>query len=249
MGAMLEEVADIIQTMSLKTESKIGDRIYYDGYLDQHTVTVVFSRWGKVASTITAAHLITHFKVDCIIFIGVAGAADPSLNIGDIVIADQLVQHDMNAQPLFLRFHIPLTDTIYFKAHPLLLSAAKTAITQLLPDFSSFDLPLCASPQKFKLQEGTIATGDQFITDRRVVEELSSHIPNLLCFDMESAAVAQVCQDFQIPLQAIRIISDKADHSAHIDFPTFIKTLAAPMGEKIVRNVLGLLPNSFHYPA
>jgi adenosylhomocysteine nucleosidase len=241
MGAMNEEVAGIIQKMSLKIESTIGGRTYYDGRLDNHAVTVVFSRWGKVASAITAANLITQFHVDHIIFIGVAGAADPSLNIGDIVIADQLVQHDMNTVPLFPRFEIPLTNTSYFKANQFLLSYTKTAITQLLPTPGKFTSPLFGA--NTQVREGTTATGDQFMSDAKIVQELLQAIPNLLCFDMEGAAVAQTCQDFQIPLQVIRIISDKADHSAHVDFPTFIKTLAAPMGEQIIRSVLNLLPH------
>ena len=109
MGAMPEEMNKIISTISNKEIIERGSRIYYKGILSGQEVVAVFSRWGKVAAATTATHLILEFKVDRIVFTGVAGGISPDLNIGDIVIGQHLYQHDMDARPLMRRFEIPLT--------------------------------------------------------------------------------------------------------------------------------------------
>ena len=109
MGAMPEELDKIIAAIVDKTIVEKGSRLYYCGQLIGQDVVAVFSRWGKVAAATTVANLILDFKVDRIVFTGVAGAIAPDLNIGDIVIAQRLFQHDMDARPLMRRFEIPLT--------------------------------------------------------------------------------------------------------------------------------------------
>ena len=109
MGAMPEEMDKIIASIENKKIVERGSRIYYCGELYGQNVVAVFSRWGKVAAATTATNMILEFKVDSIIFTGVAGAISPVLNVGDIVIGKRLYQHDMDARPLMRRFEIPLT--------------------------------------------------------------------------------------------------------------------------------------------
>ncbi|MFA6582380.1 MAG: 5'-methylthioadenosine/S-adenosylhomocysteine nucleosidase, partial [Paludibacter sp.] len=104
MGAMPEEMDKIIASITNKQIEESGSRIYYRGELFGQEVVAVFSRWGKVAAAATVTHLILEYKVDRIIFTGVAGAISPELNVGDVVIGQRLFQHDMDARPLMRRF-------------------------------------------------------------------------------------------------------------------------------------------------
>src|SRR4051812_8668352 len=110
MGAMLEEVSGIVEQLGTTKITRVGGRDYIEGAWHGIDVVVVFSRWGKVAASVTAAILLTRFEVRGIFFVGVAGAADPALGLGDIVVATDLLQHDMDASgiPAFSRFEVPL---------------------------------------------------------------------------------------------------------------------------------------------
>ena len=130
---MPEEMNKIISAISNKEIIERGSRIYYKGILSGQEVVAVFSRWGKVAAATTATHLILEFKVDRIVFTGVAGGISPDLNIGDIVIGQHLYQHDMDARPLMRRFEIPLTglDTMEFKTFVFYFLAAVLVFASL----------------------------------------------------------------------------------------------------------------------
>src|SRR6187402_1354471 len=108
LGAMPEEIDGIVSLLKDKSEVIKGMRTYYSGTINDVEVVVVFSRWGKVASATTVTHLIIEFGITQLFFTGVAGAIHPSLNIGDIVIASSLIQHDLDARPIMDRFEIPL---------------------------------------------------------------------------------------------------------------------------------------------
>lgn len=196
-----------------------------------------------MAAAITSTTLITHFNVDVVIFCGVTGAAHPDLAVGDIVIGDRTIQHDMNTEPLFPKFQIPLTDITYFAADKKLVALASEAASTVIATKEKLDdLPITEfNPNPLNVMTGTLASGDQFIADKNKVKALSAEIENLYAVDMESAAVAQVCSDYQRPFVAIRVISDKADGSAHIDFPKFIAELASPLDALIVEQLLELL--------
>ena len=95
-------------------------------------MSLVFSRWGKVAASSTATTLITKYNVNAVVFIGVAGAINHSLNIGDVVVAECLYQHDMDARPLFDKHQIPLTTTKLFKSNAKIVENVKEAISHFL---------------------------------------------------------------------------------------------------------------------
>lgn len=236
-SAMHDEVSALLHVLENIQTSTLGSRIYYQGTIKKQQVVIVFSNWGKVAAAITTTELISTFKPREIIFTGVAGAIDDHLNIGDIVFATQLVQHDMDASPLFPKFEIPLTGTSFFETSPnnLLYNCIKVFKENYYHHIAKDEAQAFEINQP-KMVKGLVASGDQFISDELTFNHLKKHLPNVQCVEMEGAAVAQVCQAYNIPFNIIRIISDKANHSAPIDFPKFTKQIASKYAKGILEN-------------
>lgn len=243
-GSMPEEIGYIQDNLLSKKSKVIGDREFISGSLYGIETVVVFSRWGKVASSITATNLITCFDVDCIIFTGVAGAISSDLNIGDIIIAKELYQHDVDAQPFFKKHQIPLTKDIFFPSDVELTQKALTAANVIAGNINSFIDKTVLDDFKIvtpKVLHGKIATGDQFITSSQKTKQMKEEMPDLLAVEMEGAAVAQVCKDHKVPFTVIRTISDKSDHSAVIDFPKFIDLVAKIYSLSIIKELYTLI--------
>lgn len=242
MGAMQEEIDSIHLHMAEAMTIEHGGRKYHVGKINNIDVVLVFSGWGKVASATTATSLITEFKIDRLIFTGVAGASISELNIGDVVVSKELYQHDMDARPLMPRYQIPLTGITFFKASLALIENARTSTVGL---FSSLTRKITPDVlEKFNITNpkcvvGTIATGDQFISDRKRTAAIMAEQPETIAVEMEGAAVAQVCNDYSIPFVVIRTISDKADHTSAIDFPRFVEQIARHYSEYIVCEMMG----------
>jgi adenosylhomocysteine nucleosidase len=250
LGAMPEEIEGIISCLSASPNEflqtvQLADRDFHQFRTPHHEITLVFSRWGKVASATTATTLINRFKVDIIIFTGVAGAAHAKLNVGDIVVGKKTIQHDMDTTPLFPKFQIPLTGVSYFDAEPALVELAIKAAHAVVDGEELAKLPLKAfNPTPLQVYSGTLASGDQFIADKKKVVQLAQEIDSLYAVDMESASVAQVCSDFKLPFVAIRIISDKADGSAPVDFAKFTAQFAGPLDALIIKQFISTMPNT-----
>lgn len=237
MGAMIEEITLLKEELQDIQIEEIGNRIYYSGKLYGIDVVLVFSRWGKVAAAITATTLITKYNVDQLIFTGIAGAANQDLSVGDIVIGETLYQHDMDARPIFKQYEIPLTETIFLKSDNDLIYKTHYAVNKFLSEISKFiqlDALESFSIQNPSVHIGKIASGDAFIADQFKTAELVTAMPDVLAVEMEGAAVAQVCFDHQVPFVVIRTISDKANHSAVIDFQKFIKDIAKHYSKNII---------------
>jgi len=236
MGAMQEEVGGLIAAMEQPRASEHGGRTYWRGTLFGHEAVVVFSRWGKVAAATTATHLVVAEGVDELIFTGVAGAADPALRVGDVVIASSLVQHDMNAEPLFPRHEIPLLGISEFPGDPdrtrRALEAANRFLAHPPPAAARFGIeaPVAIA--------GPVASGDRFIAGKAELAEICARLRGLACVEMEGAAVAQVCHEYGVPLTVIRTISDAADEGAPLDFARFVREVAEPWSVGIVREFL-----------
>src|SRR6186713_2513202 len=136
MGAMPEEIDGVIALLDNRKESTAGRRTYFSGQINGIDTVVVFSRWGKVAAATTVSTLIHEFKITELLFTGVAGAISADLNIGDIVLAKRLIQHDMDARPLMKRYEIPLLNQTYLESDSTHLTIASKAINTLIEDKS-----------------------------------------------------------------------------------------------------------------
>ncbi len=244
MGAMPEEIIGVVKLLFNRQEVVIGRRTYFTGTINRIKTVVVFSRWGKVAAATTVSTLILTFNITQLIFTGVAGAINDALKIGDIVIAKRLVQHDMDARPLMAQFEIPLLGKIYVDCDEQAVNIAQQAVNDLLDNkqlhniISSTELALF-NITKPKFMMGDIASGDQFISNSNNKNAILKNLPAVLCVEMEGAAVAQVCFEYDIPFIIVRTISDAADEQSHINFPLFISTISSRYAIEIIKNIYG----------
>lgn len=239
MGAMPEEIEKIINSIQDKKEIQNGNRTYHRGKLFGHNTVAVFSRWGKVAAATTATDLIVNFKVDKIIFTGVAGAISDDLNIGDVVIAERLFQHDMDARPLMKQFEIPLMNTTFFEIKKQENLKILNAANNFIANNSDFKSKLSKSNINMpKVVVGDVASGDVFVADTAVKQNIQKKLPSVLCVEMEGAAVAQVCNDFETPLNIVRVISDTATEKASSHAMDFVNKYASDYSLGIIKEYI-----------
>lgn len=247
-GAIPEEINAIIEEMQISETRIIGKRKYYIGKLENKDCVVVFSRIGKVAATITTTTLIQEFKISKLIFTGVAGGINPNVKVGDIVLATSLSQHDFDAFPLYPKNEIPLINKKKFKTDSSLNQIASSEITSFLENktihnyISQKDL-IEFGIQTPNLHQGLIVSGDQFIYQTEQVSKILTDFQEALCSEMEGAAVAQVCFEYNIPFTVIRTISDNANESAILDFNKFIKRISNKYGLWIVKHIVQNIEN------
>ncbi len=242
MAAMQEEIDTLLKELPAGSEAvNEGWRTYHSGYLWGIPVVIAFSRWGKVAAATTATDLISDFRVGDILFTGVAGAAQPGLRVGDIVVGTRLWQHDMDARPLFPLYEIPLLGRSSFasdeKRCKQLLQAAAAFLREDLPTAVSEATRAAFHMQSPKAIDGDIASGDKFFAHHAGRADLLLHLPTIAAVDMESAAVAQVCHEYSVPFTVVRTISDAADESATHDFPLFVSQVASAYSRGILKRL------------
>ena len=242
MAAMQEEIDTLLKELAPDAEVvDDGRRSYHSGSVWGTPVVVVFSRWGKVAAATTATHLISDFDVDEILFTGVAGAAQPGLKVGDVIIGSRLWQHDMDARPLFARHEIPLLGCCSFACNEKrcnqLIQAAATFLRDDLRTVTSEATRAAFHIHTPKAVERDIASGDKFFADHAELTALLLRLPTIAAVDMESAAVAQVCYEYGVPFTVMRTISDAADESAVHDFPRFLKQVASAYSHGILKRL------------
>lgn len=238
-SALHEEQQGLVEAMQRPYKLMHGMREYVAGPLWEIDAVCVLSRIGKVAAAMTATTLVEKFGVTHILFTGVAGAGAAGIRVGDIVVAESLVQHDMDASPLFPRFEVPLTGLTHFPTDRLMgLKLADAAQRFLDQDFLDAIDPqeraafALSSP---RLHRGLVASADEFVSAWDRVNALNTALPGLLAVEMEGAAVAQVCFELGIPFGVIRTISDNANENAATDFMRFVKSVAASYAFHIVR--------------
>lgn len=206
-GAMDEEVALLKEKMqTFKIEKKAGME-FYQGLLGEKRAVVVRSGIGKVNAAICTQILADDFHVDAVLNTGIAGSLKNEINIGDIVVSSDALQHDVDAVNFgYALGQIPRMDTFSFPADARLIALAKDACRIVNPDIGVF--------------EGRVVTGDQFISDTGKKNFIRDTFGGL-CTEMEGAAIAQAAHLNEIPFVIIRAISDKADNSATMDYPEF----------------------------
>lgn len=215
-GAMEEEIQQLHTYVEQKGESAAAGITYYEGEFQGKQVVYCKSGVGKVNAAVCTQLLIDR-GVECVLFTGVAGALDPSLEIGDIVISSSALQHDVDVTALgFARGVIPYQEVSDYPADETLASVAEQAAEALFTG---------------RYRRGKVVSGDQFIASRETVQQLHSELGGT-CVEMEGAAVAQVCHMNQVPYVVIRSMSDKADGSAHVNFAEF--TVAASDRKSVV---------------
>ena len=240
-SALHEEQEGLAEAMHSPATLTHGMRDYLQGQIAGIDAVCVLSRIGKVAAAMTATSLVEKFGVTHILFTGVAGSGDPGVHVGDIVVAESLVQYDMDASPLFPQFEVPLTGLSHFLTDVQLTQQVQAAARSFLDD--DFDKVIDAGERSaFKLQaprvhRGLIASGDQFIKQAARIRSIGEALPGLLAVEMEGAAVAQVCFELGIPFAVVRTISDNANEAAAHDFMRFVKSVASRYACHIVTRV------------
>ncbi len=220
-AAMNEELAAIVASADIERTVDIGGRRFHVGTLHGHSVVMVVSRIGKVAAASTATILLERFAVAQIVFTGLAGAVAEHLQIGDIVIADTLIQHDLDARPLFARHEVPMLGARELPTHPTIRDDLHRAALHFAATPSSALAALGIT--KPAVYRGVVASGDQFFSSVQAVTTLRNELPTVLAVEMEGAAVAQVCVEHALPFAVVRVISDTANHVAAIAFGEFLE--------------------------
>lgn len=211
-GAMDEEVSSLKEALTEEKVTTVANMDFYEGKLDGKDVVVVKCSVGKVNAAACTQILIDRFGVDRIINTGVAGSLDASIDIGDIVVSTDAVQHDMDVTALgFARGEIPYSDLSVFSADQEMRKNAVEAVKATAPEIHVF--------------EGRVCSGDQFIASRAQKEAIISEFGGMCC-EMEGAAIAQVCCLNGTPFVIIRAISDKADDSEEMSYIEFVHAAA-----------------------
>lgn len=238
MAAMPQELQALIDLMPDEAAVRCGSRVFWRGHLHGREVVATLSGIGKVAAAITATLLADAFGVSQVWFTGVAGGLGAEVRVGDVVVADALVQHDMDASPLFPRHELPGLGRSRLHPPADLTRQVVEGVRDALVDVHRH-VPLHAlGLSEPRVHQGLIASGDQFVASADDAQTLRHHLPDVLAVEMEGAAVAQVCDAFELPFVVIRTISDRADASAHLDFTRFVDLVASPYSLAIVSALL-----------
>lgn len=227
-GAMADEVAGLKMLMQDTEIVRKASMEFYTGLLEGKKTVVVQSGIGKVNAAVCTQILVDDFQAEVVINTGIAGSLNNDINIGDIVVSTDLVHHDMNAVAFgYKKGQIPQMEQFSFQSDEALRRLAVEACQEVNPDIQVF--------------EGRIASGDQFVADQAVkdfiVEEFGAY-----AVEMEGAAIAQAASLNHVPFLVIRAISDKADGSAHVDYPAFEKMAiehSIRLTRRILKNIQG----------
>jgi len=257
-SAMHEELSAVLASVQARPLEWAG-RTFWQGHWHGVPVVAVLSRIGKVAAATTVTTLIHRFEVDQVVMTGVAGGLAESVHVGDAVVADAFIQHDLDASPLFPRYEVPLYGVSRFgvdaRLSECLRQAAQEALSQpqwpmalgqliassggVRPGVSD---PLGAPAPDLmhppRLHTGLVASGDRFVSSADESRTLRQALPDALAVEMEGAAMAQVCHDHGLPFAGVRLISDRADDAAHVDFMRFIRDVAAPVSAAVMQGLV-----------
>ena len=243
LSALPQEQGGLIGLLRAPRKVVHAGRDFWLGDLEGQPVVLALSRIGKVAAAITATALIERFGVRRIVFTGVAGGLAEGVDVGDVVVAQDFLQHDMDASPLFARYEVPLYGRTRFDAHKALTALLLDATTAAMATLAEAD----EAPGFYaaRVHHGLVASGDRFVSGAAESLALRSALlqagHGVLAVEMEGAAVAQVCADYGVAFAAVRTISDRADDSAHVDFPKFVEEVASRYAQAIIEKLMPLL--------
>jgi len=210
-GAMTEEIETLVALLSEKKESCRTGSTFYEGKLEGLDVVIVQCGVGKVNAAMCAQTLCDLYAVTHLVNTGIAGSLCADLDIGDLVVSRDAMYHDMDAVHFGYPFgKVPGMDVTAFPADPVLIDYAYAAAEAVNPGHARI---------------GRVASGDQFVAVKEVKERIIANTQGL-CTEMEGAAIAQTAYKNGLPFVILRAISDKADDSAEMDYPTFEKIAA-----------------------
>lgn len=210
-GAMDVEIETLLKALKGENVSRYAGSVFYEGVLEGVPAVIVQCGVGKVNAAICTQVLCDCFAVTHIINTGVAGSLSASLDIGDFVVSRDAMYHDFDCHDLdYTVGQVPGMDTVAFPADEALREATFAAADSVNPGHTVM---------------GRVASGDQFVCDRAQKEKIIT-ITGALCTEMEGAAIAQTAYRNGVPFVILRAISDKADNSAHMDYPTFERIAA-----------------------
>ncbi len=211
-GAMEEEVAELLKLMDIKKQEQILNYTFYQGQMHDKDVVVLQGGIGKVNASISATLLLTKFSIKYLINIGTAGGINDTQNIGDVIISSSVVHHDVDVEGFGYEYgKIPGMPT-FFKPDGDLLDKTKNILEK----------------QNIHYHIGLIASGDQFVCRQDQVNNIKKNFPDSVCSEMEAASIAQVCYVFKTPFIITRSLSDifnKGD--SQMQFDTFVKKASA----------------------
>lgn len=224
-AAMAEELEILLKDLTLEEKKEKANMSFHKGSLYGKDVVAVVCGIGKVNSAICTQILASEYNVDRVINVGVAGGIGKDIYPGDIVVAENLVQHDMDTTAFGDKMgQIPRLDTFDFKCDRQMVDFAKKACEEI-PELNSFT--------------GRIVSGDQFIANVEKIQWLDKEFGAISC-EMEGASIAQVCYLNSIPFVVIRSISDNANNGAHMDYQKFIP-VAVKNSTRILKQMLEMM--------
>lgn len=225
--AMDVELEKILAMMSEDVTETVSRITFHKGKIGAREVVCAVCGVGKVFAGMCAQTMILKYAPECIINVGVAGSLDTRLKIADIVVAEDLVQHDMDITPLGIpRGMILGTDYVSFPTEPAASEKLMAAIAAVNEERTR------SGQTPVGTLRGRIASGDQFIATKEQKEDIVGAFGAVAC-EMEGAAIAQVCYVNQVPYTVMRAISDTADESSHMDYPEFTRLAAGNTAEVI----------------
>lgn len=205
-GAMEEEIRLLLQSMDSIKKTTYHSFDFYEGVLSGNTVVLCQSGIGKVNASICVSLMKVLFDVDLLINTGTAGGVDPGLTVGDLVIGQSLVHHDVDVTAFDYEFGQMAGMPIAYYSDGLLLQKAKEAADTL----------------QMRAVVGQIASGDQFVSHAQSIDQIKAKFPHVRAVEMESAAIAQASYVLDVPFVIIRAISDNGDQEAAFSFDEFL---------------------------
>ena len=220
MGAMQEEIEPLLAHFKDVNVVEYANNKFYEVSYNGLEIVIAYSKIGKVFASLTASTMIEKFGCNTLLFSGVAGGINPKLQIGDLIIADKLCQHDL--------------DITAF-GHPHGFVPGGKVFVETTKELRDVAIKV-ANENNLKVIEGTIATGDQFVhsTERK---QFIENTFNADALEMEGASVAVVCDALNVPFFILRAISDTADMDAGFDFDEFLKSSAKNSADYLIKIV------------
>ena len=221
-GAMDQEIAMLLDKMTLQSEKTIANSVFFQGTLEGKEVVLLKSGIGKVNAAMSTAILHESYQPDVIINTGSAGGLDPSLSIGDLVISDRVVHHDVDATAFDYEFGQVPGMPFYYQADPKLIEIVERSVQAI---------------DQVKSKQGLIATGDSFVQKPEAVQKIQDNFSDVIAAEMEAVAIAQVCYQYQTPFVIIRALSDIAGRESAQSFDQFLDQAGRHAAELIIKVV------------